>query len=297
MLGPSFFVKKLLCSIMPILEIEDTKFRTQYWQKKCKKYLKRYIENRKEFELKKKKTLDSSKVIWVLWLQGEDHMPLIVKKCFESLKRYRGEFNVILLSQDTVSEFIELPSFINRKYLAGAIPIALYSDIIRLELLTAYGGLWVDATVYFTGNIQEYITDSDVFFFQNSLLDYSVIKCSTWLIYSKNPSNYIISTIRNVLYSYYEKERYPVNQFIFHLIVSGLIEYDKDFKARWDDMIYICNMNPHAMWFSFQKKYSKQIWENLINTSPVHKLSWKIIDDDYKDDTLYRYLLRKDNLE
>ena len=38
------------------------------------------------------------------------------------------------------------------------------SDLLRLELLTKYGGTWVDATVYFSDdNLPNFFFDSDLF--------------------------------------------------------------------------------------------------------------------------------------
>lgn len=62
-------------------------------------------------------------VIWWCWLQGLESAPPIVKACY-----------------------------ILDKWKAGIISNTHFSDILCLELLTSRGGIWVDATVFVTGN-------------------------------------------------------------------------------------------------------------------------------------------------
>ena len=44
-----------------------------------------------------------------------------------------------------------MPEYIVKKWEKGRIPAALFSDLLRLELLIKYGGTWIDSTVLCTG--------------------------------------------------------------------------------------------------------------------------------------------------
>lgn len=46
---------------------------------------------------------------------------------------------------------------------------AHYSDIIRLALLYSYGGIWLDATIYMSGPLPQYITNEEWFMYQRDL--------------------------------------------------------------------------------------------------------------------------------
>ena len=43
---------------------------------------------------------------------------------------------------------MELPGYIVEKWGKGQIPAALFSDLLRLQLLIKYGGMWIDSTVF-----------------------------------------------------------------------------------------------------------------------------------------------------
>lgn len=296
-LGMRFFLKKIFCSIMPINEVSDSRFRTLFWNKRCVKYLKRYALRHKEYAINRINTGILTNTIWVLWLQGEEQMPEIVKRCYQSLRHYCKNFEIRLLTESNMKEYIELPDRIVSQYASGYIPIALFSDLIRIELLATYGGIWIDSTVLLTGNIPKEILASEVFFYQTSKLEYFANICSSWFIFCKQPNNYIIHSIRNTLYEYWEKERYPINPFMFHLTISALYEIDDRFRGEWEKMPYLCNMNPHVLWFSADKNFKDALWKNILKTSTIHKLSWKIDEKKYTTKSVLHFLLNNESLE
>lgn len=293
-LGVRYLLYKLYCSIVPIFSIKNTRYRTLYWQKKCLKKIKKYSMNYEEFSIRKINKKINTNNIWVLWLQGENNMPPIVKRCYDSIKKYSDNYNVILLDLNNMSEYIKLPEFIVKKYENKQITNAMFSDLIRIELLATYGGIWIDSTVLLTNKISDVIKESDVFMFQTSKLEYSIIKSSNWFIYSKEPDNYIIKLIRNAIFTYWKQEKFAINPFVFHLIISSLYENNKEFKEEWDKIPYICNMNPHIMWFSFSENYSEKKWIHLLDSCSIHKLSWKIDNKQYASDSICNFILNSD---
>ena len=59
--------------------------------------------------------------IFIMWWQGEQNVPELVKVCIESVRKHVGKHNVIIISQDNISEFIHIPDFIQRKVQQGKI--------------------------------------------------------------------------------------------------------------------------------------------------------------------------------
>lgn len=47
--------------------------------------------------------------IWIMWWQGEDKMPPIVKCCYNSVLRNKGKHPVYLLSENSYRQYIEIP--------------------------------------------------------------------------------------------------------------------------------------------------------------------------------------------
>ena len=56
------------------------------------------------------------------------------------------KYELYRLDDKSLNEYVDLPKQIinNRKNMAAA----NYANLIRIELLTAYGGIWSDSTVY-----------------------------------------------------------------------------------------------------------------------------------------------------
>lgn len=63
------------------------------------------------------------------------------------MKKYIKDREIILITKDNFSYYINLPNFIMKKFNNGNISIQQFSDIIRVYLMYNYGGIWLDATI------------------------------------------------------------------------------------------------------------------------------------------------------
>ncbi|CBL21499.1 Capsular polysaccharide synthesis protein [Ruminococcus sp. SR1/5] len=72
-------------------------------------------------------------------------------------------FEVIELNENNLFEYVKLPDKIVNMWKQKKITNANFSDLCRIALLADYGGLWIDATVFLTGKIDEKILQSDIF--------------------------------------------------------------------------------------------------------------------------------------
>ena len=82
------------------------------------------------------------KVIWLYWEQIE--VPAMVTACVQRLKRLNPDFKIHFLNLNTVKKFLQ------GDYLTDVnLSAALRSDLIRLDLLYHYGGIWSDASILF----------------------------------------------------------------------------------------------------------------------------------------------------
>lgn len=81
------------------------------------------------------------KIIWMYW---EDRpfssKPEYLKLCAETIEKHRGDYELRLLSNSTVEDYIALPRKV-RKFKK----IAHKADYIRFMILHEYGGVWLDA--------------------------------------------------------------------------------------------------------------------------------------------------------
>lgn len=72
--------------------------------------------------------------IWFCWLQGLAAAPPIVKACYNSLIQLTC-YSIVVIDNTNWREYVELPGYIVEKWKKGRIPAAMFSDLLRVELL------------------------------------------------------------------------------------------------------------------------------------------------------------------
>jgi hypothetical protein len=216
-----------------------------------------------------------NKTIWILWFQGMEHAPALVRRCVNSIYQHKpDDFSIVLLDDKNIEEYIVLPDFMKKKFYEGKISKTHMSDLIRIELLALYGGCWIDATVFCSDAIPKYMLDGDLFMFKASMIGESVLKNSSWWIYAKK-GNALIGRIRSYLYNYWLREDELLNYYLLHIIMSRVIDEDSSCAALYRSMPYVCNANPHVLYANMEMLYEKEKWNIIKENSKVHKLSYK----------------------
>ena len=119
--------------------------------------------------------------IWVCWLQGESAMPKVVRICYNNLKKNANGHKVILITWNNLNDYLSVSPTIMNKVGKGLSLIA-YSDFIRLNLLSIYGGLWVDATFLITAPLDESIFESRFFSIKNNVHSNALVCKYRWAV-------------------------------------------------------------------------------------------------------------------
>ena len=119
-------MQKFLINIIPNKKIRERLFekksRAEYILKQHKEtaeflranYINPYLKGQlKSFEIKPKKNFGTEKIIWQYWGQGiTDKTPEIVKICLKSVEKYKNNYKLIFLTDEILSEYIDLPDFV-----------------------------------------------------------------------------------------------------------------------------------------------------------------------------------------
>lgn len=241
-------------------------------------YLDRYMsDNIYEIEdlPKYNQSVVEGKTIWMLWWQGQENMPALAKKCYESVLRNCPEdFSVILLSESSFEEYIRLPDYIMQKYREGKISITHLSDLIRLELLCTYGGAWIDATIFCCGKIPRYMLETELFFFHGSRMDIPVLKLSSWWIAAQKHDR-VIQAARSVLHHYWKAEDSIIDYFIIHITISKIIDEDQASDRLFRDMPYFNNSNAHVLVSMLYEEFTQERYQMIKTASLIQKLTYK----------------------
>lgn len=246
-----------------------------------------------EFDFQESDFIQYKRRIWVCWLQGITEAPQIVKVCYQSLIDNIQDREIVLLTEKNYRDYVQFPDYIQEKIDNGIIKNAHMSDLLRVELLDKYGGTWIDATVYCSGNnISSYMLDSDLFLFQclKPGRDGHTTTISNWFITSK-PHHKYIYMIKELLYEYWKNNDNLVDYFIFHDFFQMIIE---KYQAEWKKVIPFSNSIPHILLLRLFDEYDLNIWNAIVELCPFHKLSYKFeLSDIEKHNTFYQKIVRR----
>ncbi|AWK51249.1 capsular biosynthesis protein [Clostridium beijerinckii] len=258
-----------------------------YDYKKLKKKYYHIIEKRRVEENMQYK---QSNRVWICWLQGIDNAPQLVKRCVYSIYKNLDERDITIITSENYYEYVNLPKYIINKWEHGIISNAHFSDLLRLELIINYGGIWMDSTVLCTDKkIPKYITNVPLFVYSNEYRGSDVIVASNWLI-SGNKNNNILVATRDLLYEYWKNEDVLINYFIFHLFFTMATE---KYTEEWKLVHKFNNISPHILQHELFDKYSDERFEEIKSMSVFHKLNNKSVGPKYKSDTYYDYIINK----
>ena len=215
-----------------------------------------------------------SNKVWVLWLQGMDSAPELVKKCYESLQQNLDNQEIILLTEKNYQNYVEVPKHIQEKITSGIITRTHFSDLLRLELLSKYGGTWIDATVYCSGKeIPKFILNSDLFVYQclKPGLDGHCTSASSWLMTSCT-NNPIIVLTKTLLYEYWARNNHMTDYFLIHDFFQLSTEA---FPIEWKKVIPFSNSTPHILLLRLFEPFHEETWTAIKQQTCFHKLSYK----------------------
>lgn len=235
-----------------------------------------------------------NKIIWSCWFQGEENAPTIVKTCWDSMRRNYKDYELIIITENNMFEYADFPYYICEKYRRGIISKTHLSDILRLELLTQYGGIWFDATVFCTDSLlinKMRNADIDLFFFSNIMRNNEAIALSSWFLYAKK-DNAILMCTKKMLYVYWKENNYLCNYFLMHILFTiAARRLDEELRKV---PIY-SNINAHLMQNELFCDYNEERFEQLKEISDIHKLSYKFDEEEYKKQgTIYKHIITLD---
>ncbi len=223
-----------------------------------------------------------SDYVWTMWLQ--DEIPELCEFCIDSIKKFYPD--VIIITEKNLENYLNLPDYIWEKYRNGMIMPSHFSDLVRSCLLAKYGGTWIDATCYMTQPIPKHIIESEFFVLKN----YKQNAVSSYFIHS-TPNNYMMQALRDFQLEYWKKEIFPVDYFLFHYFLILISKRDAKAKKIWQNIPIGLNDNTKIMFKVLFKDYDEDIYKWLCQTSYMHKLTYKHMDKDTNDKSLYRHLI------
>lgn len=234
-----------------------------------------------KFKIEENRTIP--KVIWVMWLQGFENAPLLIKQCLASMERYakRNNFRLIKLTADNISDYIEIPDEIETRFINGKLNGANYSDYCRCALLAKYGGFWIDSTVFMNShtefNLNNYLNN---YFFSVKHEDMSTpitnISRHRWNTYvmGAKEGSMLFSFCKEFLETYHKK----IDLSIDYLLIDYSINFAyESFIEVQNEIDFLKPNNKNVLWLdkNANLKYSSNIWNFNSKECLFFKLSRK----------------------
>lgn len=274
------------CTALEILRL-STQLKAK--QKLEKKYKNRLDDFDKQYD--ENLIHESSNKIWICWFQGIENAPHLVQKCYQSVKEKIPDKEIIVITRDNLSDFVQFPDFIMDKWKSGIITHTHMTDLLRLELLIHHGGMWLDATVFCSGkDIPEYYFNSNLFFHQclKPGRDGHANYISSWLISAKT-NNKILMAVCYLCYEYWKENNSMIDYFLLHDLMSIVLDY---YLEDWKAIVPRDNATPHILLLRLFDKYNEQIWESIKAQSCFHKLTYKFDKKQMElEETYYQKIL------
>ncbi len=274
--------------------IFDKRLRANLKADFTKMYLKKYINYGTNLK-KELKEYTGKDTIWQYWHQGIEAAPDLIKQCFRSVRHYMPDKKQVIITFDTIKDYIELPEIYYRLLENKKMKIAHFSDVLRVYLLEKYGGTWVDSTIFLTDRIPDDIMNSNFCILQKDIkTDVSKNNNSCFFIHSKEYS-YHIEALKNILDKYWQDNDYLINYFMFEHISTMLSEIEGELKIEWDSMPrYSAEITGELQKHLFED-FQSQNWEEFKKKTSIHKLSYKIIRNKTSGKSYYDYIMSLDS--
>ncbi len=237
----------------------------------------------------------SSDIIWQYWESPDGSIPPLVQACLNSVEQFKGKRKRILLTPDTIRNYVEIPEIFLKLKKDGVIKTAFFSDVLRACLLIQNGGIWIDATVLLTDELPDYITEADLFVFQNDLkIDLDGLNMASYFISAKKGNRILAQTLKALEY-YWRENNFLVNYFTFLHTFTMITKYNKELFSK---VPFFSFLPVQLTQGELLKEFNPKRWEELKKMTSVHKLTHKqsVLTKEKKINlkgTLYEHILEE----
>jgi hypothetical protein len=210
---------------------------------------------------------NSPQYAFVYW--DSDIQPDVVQHCIAAMRRHLpSDLTLVELNARNLQEWITIDPRIMNKV---DIP-AHAADMIRLHLLSTYGGMWIDASCLLNDTFTDYVArirEEDFF-----LYTYNGARTGNWFIWARS-SSYRLQLLRATLDAWFLAGNGWSNYFHFHDTVEMLYWTDARYRDDWDHGLHI---HPKEL-FDCHKALGRSVtddeWNRVRHAQPINKLSWR----------------------
>lgn len=224
--------------------------------------------------------IDKGKRIWLMWLQGENEAPKLVKTCINSIKEENKNAIVQVITKENVRNYIDVPDRLQRLFDDGKVSATHYSDYCRVALLSKYGGIWIDSTMFMTRSIPDDVFKHKFYSIRASnprkeIMSVARYRWNTFFMGGLGGNDSIFEFTRLLLFEYWKSENASIDYLLIDYAMNMACEMIPDInKAVVDTPLN----NTKILWLErkMNSKYESEKWEEIKKSSTyVFKLTYK----------------------
>lgn len=236
-----------------------------------------YIVNKYSDAIYPENNIEETSNIWIFWWQGIDEKtPIVVRDCIQSIDRFKGKHSIKLVTKYNYRDYVEIPEHILKKFNEEKITITHFSDILRVELLYKYGGIWMDATILMNGELSREIYKNKFYTIKHGLFsEYHVCK-GKWSGYflGSCPQNPFIGFLRDCFNEYWKKEDRLVCYLLIDCFIAIGYESIDSFKNQVDEVM-VNNSNVYYIDDYGNEIYDSKVFNNNTSNTNIFKMHYK----------------------
>lgn len=200
--------------------------------------------------------------------------PQIVKLCIDSIRRNAGNHPVHLLDKSNYKEFITLPDGLEERMVNGN-KLAHLSDVIRFGLLSRYGGIWLDATIYVSKPIESWCLPLYSIRHDKGNPRY-VLDGWRWssFMFACAPDEILPKFVHEALLDYFAKHDDVIDYFLTDYFIA-LVYLNNQYVRNEIDSLPADNTGTLELLMNLSRPYDKDCLEKCLNGRRFHKLDWR----------------------
>jgi Capsular polysaccharide synthesis protein len=211
------------------------------------------------------------KRIWILWTQGWDSAPELVRLCRSSWQSRNPGWEVVSLDRDSAEALTGAASCF-----AGRTPtVQAMSNAVRLALLRKHGGVWVDATAYCLKPLDQWLPPMMGSGFLSLARPNRHLLSNSWFLVAV-PGHYLVSAWEARYRRFWRLMRVHHRYWVLSFLFTDLLRWDRKAAALWARTPANCADGPHGVARSWRGGDLAPLFvEARAAGVPLMKLNWR----------------------
>ncbi|BCL33556.1 capsular polysaccharide synthesis protein [Nostoc sp. MS1] len=181
-----------------------------------------------------------NKTVWLLWLQGWDNAPWLIKQVAESWEINNPDWKIEYVTLDNVHKYVNDIDYLFDE--TKKIEPQHKSDIIRLSLLKNHGGVWADATLLcmqpLSSWIEEAVKPAGMWMYHGIGGGMPKHGPAIWFIVAERNSS-MINKWKAACDEYWRNRTEADQNFWLDELFKDLYESDIEFRNQWSLVPYL----------------------------------------------------------